>query len=183
VAARNPWLVVIDMQTIFSIDGKWWGVPNFDAIIGPIQQLAAKYGADQTLLTRFVAGPATGSWGPYYQDFPFANVPPTDPIYDLVAPIAGLTGAENVVTATTFSKWDVLQPKTGDYPTLILTGVATDCCVLSTAIAAAEAGAFVTVVMDACGGSSAANQAAAQAIFAGYAPLITIASSAELLSS
>ena len=75
---------------------------------------------------------------------------------------------------TTFSKWTGISEKIGPYPQLTLAGVATDCCVLSTAISAAEAGAFVTVAMNACAGSSDANQPAAQAIFEGYAPLIRV---------
>jgi len=62
--------------------------------------------------------------------------------------------------------------RTGQYPHLVLAGVATDCCVLSTAMAAAEAGAFVTVALDACAASSSDNQLAAKNILMGYAPLI-----------
>lgn len=175
------WLVIIDMQTIFS-QPQWWPCPKFDDIIAPIQRLAAAFG-ERVLLTRFVDGDPVGSWGPYYEAFPFAKVPPSDPIYDIVEQLQSLITPDNVVTMTTFSKWDGLRVKTGDYPHLVLTGVATDCCVLSTAMSAAEAGAFVTVVMDACAGSSDANQAAAQNIFDGYAPLISTTTTAELLAS
>ena len=91
----------------------------------------------------------------------------------------------NVVTMTTFSKWgdehNGLRAKTGKCPHLVLAGVATDCCVLSTAISAAESGAFVTVVMDACAGSSEENQFAAQNVLMGYAPLIEVTDHQELL--
>jgi nicotinamidase-related amidase len=183
----SPWLVIIDMQTIFSQYPKWWGCPSFDDIIAPIGQLAAKYG-DRTLLTRFVAEQdPQGSWVPYYEQFPFAKVPPSNAIYDLVPPIQRLAREDNVVVMTTFSKWGDerhgVRAKTGKYPHLVLAGVATDCCVLSTAIAAAEAGAFVTVALDACAGSSAENQSAAEKIFKGYAPLISVTSCQELLAS
>jgi nicotinamidase-related amidase len=52
---------------------------------------------------------------------------------------------------------------------------------LSTAMAAAEAGAFVTVVLDACAGSSDVNQLAAKNILGGYAPLIEVKDHQELL--
>ena len=181
----NTWLVIIDMQTIFSAYPKWWGCPKFDDIIEPIRQLAAQY-ADRTLLTRFVAGADhQGSWAPYYETFPFANVPGTDSIYDVVNPLKSLIHDDNVVTMTTFSKWGNehhgVRAKTGAYPHLILTGVSTDCCVLSTAMAAAEAGAFVTVALDACAGSSDTNQLAATNILKGYAPLINIVDHQALL--
>ncbi len=179
-----PWLVIIDMQTIFSEYPKWWGCPNFQGILAPINRLAAQFG-ERTLLTRFVAAQVPqGSWVPYYQQFPFAKVPPTDPIYDLVPAVKHLVRPDNVVTMTTFSKWGDAQhgirAKTGPTPHLVLAGVATDCCVLSTAMQAAEAGAFVTVALDACAASSSENQIAAENIMKGYAPLIHVATAAQL---
>lgn len=167
-----PWLVVIDMQNVFT-SGEW-RCPRFGEIIEPIRALAARH-IGRTLLTRFVAGSEhDGSWKQYYDTFCFANVPDSDPIYDIIEPLRDLAREDNVVTMTTFSKWAGIRAITGDFPRLILTGVATDCCVLSTAISAAEAGAFVTVVPDACAGSSDDNQEAAKKIFRGYAPLIEL---------
>lgn len=182
----SPWLVIIDMQTIFSQYPKWWGCPKFNEIIQPILSLAANYG-DRVLITRFVRGPQPqGSWVPYYQEFEFSNVPGSDPIYDLVPEIANLVRDDNVITMTTFSKWGNelhgVRAKTGENPHLVLAGVATDCCVLSTAMSAAEAGAFVTVALDACAGSSDENQLAAKNILIGYAPLISITTTDQLLS-
>ncbi len=184
-SADRPWLVIIDMQEIFSHPDKWWSVPKFHEIIPEIHQLVEHF-QDRTLVTRFVRGPEPqGSWVPYYQQFPFANVPGTDPIYDLVPKIAKLDHGDNLVTMTTFSKWGNevhgIRAKTGKTPHLVLTGVATDCCVLSTAMQAAEAGAFVTVVIDACAGSSPENQLAAEKILVGYAPLIQIVKAERLL--
>jgi nicotinamidase-related amidase len=181
----TPWLVIVDMQTIFSQYPKWWGCPKFNDIIEPIRKLAAKYG-DHTLITRFVAGTDhEGSWVSYYKEFPFADVPDSDPIYDVVDQLKDLIRNDNVVTMTTFNKWGDehkgVRAKTGKYPHLVLTGVATDCCVLSSAMAAAEAGAFVTVVLDACAGSSDDNQLAAKNILTGYAPLIEVKDHQELL--
>jgi nicotinamidase-related amidase len=177
----NSWLVIIDMQNIFGTPSQYWWCPNFAEIIAPIQNLAAQF-PGRTLLTRFVAASdPQGSWVPYYQEFPFAEVPPTNPLYDIVTQLQSLIDPQNVVTMTTFGKWQGLSAITGPYPQLYLTGVATDCCVLSTAMQAAEAGAFVTVVMDACAGSSATNQVAAQNILIGYSPLIQITTSEELL--
>ena len=168
----DTWLVIIDMQNVFA--SGTWGCPKFATIIDPIRQLAASY-PGRTLLTRFVDAPQRfGSWVPYYQDFPFAKVPDTDPIYNIVHELQDLITKDNVVTMTVFSKWNGILAKTGPYPELLLTGVATDCCVLSTAMQAAEAGAFVTVDLSACAGSSARNQIAAQNIMLGYAPLIQV---------
>ena len=88
-------------------------------------------------------------------------------------PFAGLGGP--VVSATTFGKWGPdLAAVVGPDAPLVLTGVSTDCCVLSTALAAADAGRPVMVVADACAGLSEADHQRALDAMALYAPLITI---------
>ena len=82
--------------------------------------------------------------------------------------------AAHVVTAGTFGKWPVLRELLGDDPHVTLTGVSTDCCVLSTALPAADAGATVRVVRDGCAGSSPENHERALAAMALYAPQITL---------
>ena len=138
-----------------------------------IRELAAAHGPARTILTRFVADPGLGgSWGPYYEEWPFALVPGTDPLYDVAAGLADLT--EHVVTAGTFGKWPVLRGLVGEHARLTLAGVATDCCVISTALPAADAGATVRVVADACAGSTPENHERALAAMALFGPQITI---------
>ena len=125
------------------------------------------------MVTRFVADPSLGgSWEPYYRDWPFALVPDSDPLYAVVPELADV--AAHVVTAGTFVKWPVLRDLVGSAADLTLTGVSTDCCVLSTALPAADAGARVRVVGAACAGSSPENHERALAEMALYAPQITI---------
>ncbi|WP_461963052.1 cysteine hydrolase family protein [Curtobacterium sp. 24E2] len=137
------------------------------------------------MFTRFVAPPRPqGAWMPYYREWPFALVPDADPLYALTEPFASAAGDRNdpVVTEPTFGKWGTgLQAVVGDHPHLVLTGVSTDCCVLSTALAAADAGATVTVVADACAGASDADHERALDAMRLYAPLITVVDSAARL--
>jgi nicotinamidase-related amidase len=63
----------------------------------------------------------------------------------------------------------------------VLTGVSTDCCVLSTALAAADAGCFVQVVADACAGVTDTDHDRALAAMALYEPLIRVTTVAEIL--
>ncbi len=65
---------------------------------------------------------------------------------------------------------------------MVLAGVSTDCCVLSTALAAADAGVRVRVVADACAGVSDADHERALAVMALYGPLIEIVTSDEILA-
>ena len=61
--------------------------------------------------------------------------------------------------------------------------MSTDCCVLSTAVAAADAGVPVQVVADACAGVGDASHRKALDVLALYAPLIEVVTSAEVLTS
>lgn len=175
----DAWLVVIDPQRIFAAPDSPWGSPMFDAIVDPVRRLADAAGP-RTVLTRWVApDPAHGSWAAYLEAWPFAAVPADDPLFDVVVPLADLGPTR--ATASTFGKWDALRPITGEAPHLVLTGVSTDCCVISTALAAADAGASVTVVSDACAGSTPDNHRTALDVMALYPPQITLATTADVL--
>ena len=78
------------------------------------------------------------------------------------------------LSAGTFGKWPVLRDIVGDDAHVTLTGVSTDCCVLSTALPAADAGATVRVAAAGCAGSSLENHARALAAMALYGPQITL---------
>lgn len=88
-----------------------------------------------------------------------------------------------VVDAPTFGKWEALAPLVGPAPELVITGVSTDCCVISTVLPAADAGATLTVVTDACAGSTPENHAAACTVMGLYPPQVTLTTTAELLGS
>lgn len=179
--AGPAWLVAVDLQHVFGDPGSPWGSPTFaDAVDGTRTLLPAFAG--RTVRTRFVA-PAEpeGAWAPYYQDWPFALVGPDDRLYALVPEVADLVGP--VVSATTFGKWgSELAAATGHVRELVLTGVSTDCCVLSTALAAADAGVHVRVVTDACAGSDPTNHQRALDVMALYAPLVTLTTVAAVLA-
>ncbi|ROP66588.1 MULTISPECIES: cysteine hydrolase family protein [unclassified Curtobacterium] len=179
----DAWLVVIDMQQVFTGESPW-AAPRYDHAGVGIERLLPRF-TGRTVFTRFVAPQRPqGAWVPYYREWPFALVPDADPLYALTEPFASAAGDRNdpVVTEPTFGKWGTgLQAVVGDHPHLVLTGVSTDCCVLSTALAAADAGATVTVVADACAGASDADHERALDAMRLYAPLITVVDSAARL--
>lgn len=175
----DAWLVVVDPQRVFADPDSPWGSPMFDGALLAMLRLADRF-AGRTIVTRWVAPQQPlGSWGPYLDAWPFARVPADDPLYDLVGGTAALDAL--VLSATTFGKWGVIERVTGSAPHLVLAGVATDCCVISTALAAADGGATLVVATDACAGSTAENHAAALTVMGLYGPQITLATSAELL--
>jgi nicotinamidase-related amidase len=184
-------LVVVDMQNVFAEAGSAWRTPRFEQIVEPVARLVAAYTPD-AVFTRFVA-PARprGAWAPYYADWPFALQPPQHPMWQLVAQLAdaaarvrGHDAAGGVVTKATFSKWGPeLARLIGPEGRMVLAGVSTDCCVLSTALAAADAGAEVWVVPEACAGVDDASHAKALHVMSLYAPLVKVVPLAQALAS
>jgi len=180
------WLVAIDLQRVFGDPSSQWCAPRYAAAAANVVRLATAWGG-RCVLTRFVA-PAepTGSWVPYYEAFPWALDPPDSTLYELTDEVSAVAtaGAASVVTATTFGKWSTdLRAVVGDQPRLVVTGVATDCCVISTVLAAADGGADVTVVTDACAGSTDENHQKALDVMGLYAPLVSFATTDELLGA
>ncbi len=180
----DAWLVVIDPQRIFADPSSEWGSPMFDAALPQMKALRSGFGADRTVLTRWVPGSdRSGSWAAYFERWPFADRPTTDPVFDLVGPAAGWS-SRGTLDLTTFGKWgESLTRITGEHPTLVLAGVSTDCCVISTALPAADAGATVLVAADACAGASEEDHAAALRVMGLYDPQIVVTSSAEVLAA
>jgi len=177
--AAAPSLAVIDMQRVFGEPGSPWLAPRFAEIVDPVRRLAEAFGP-RVVFTRFVAPERPhGAWRQYYDQWPFALQPPDARIYELADPFAGMAGP--TLDATTFSKWGPdLAARTGGGP-LVLAGVSTDCCVLSTAVGAADAGVSVQVVADACAGVNDESHANALRVMSLYAPLVEVVTRAAIL--
>ena len=185
-APAAPWLLVVDAQRIFADPASQWAAPTFPAAMERIAQLAAHVGPERTLVSRWLpTADRTTSWGEYFRAWPFADVPATDPLYDLVDGAAELT-AHPTIDEPTFGKWGPqLRASLGAAATaapLLIAGVSTDCCVIATVLAAADAGAHLTVVTDACAASNEANGAAALHTMSLFGPQVTLASTAEVLA-
>jgi nicotinamidase-related amidase len=170
-------LVVVDLQHVFGDEDSPWLAPRFPEVLPRIRRLVEAFG-DRVVWTRFVAPTEpVGAWKEYYEQFPFALQPPDAEIYRLVED----PGTHPVVYATTFGKWGPdLVEVVGNGP-LTVVGVATDCCVLSTVLPAADAGVPVRVVSDACAGSGDDDHDRAMRIMGLYAPLVQIVTTDEVI--
>ncbi|TYP88057.1 cysteine hydrolase family protein [Blastococcus xanthinilyticus] len=177
-AGTDGWLVVVDLQHVFGEEDSPWTAPRFEEVRPRIRRLVDAFG-DRVVWTRFVA-PAepVGAWQEYYEQYDFARQPPDAHCYQLVEDPAG----RPVVDAHTFGKWGPdLAEVVGQGP-LTVAGVATDCCVLSTVLPAADAGVRVRVVTDACAGAGDDEHERALQVMGGYAPLVTFATTDEVLA-
>ena len=175
---QEGWLVVVDLQNVFRDPDTPWTTPRFEEIRPRIRRLVEAFG-DRVVWTRFVA-PAEplGAWKEYFEEYDFALQPPDAHCYRLVED----TGDHPVVDAPTFGKWGPhLIEIVGDGP-LTVVGVATDCCVLSTVLPAADAGVDVRLVTDACAGSSDEDHDAALHLMNRYSPLVRLVTTDEVLA-
>lgn len=181
--ALDHWLVVIDPQNIFAAPDSDWASPFFDDAVANIRRLAPAFG-DRVLITRWLpTADRDTSWGEYFSDWPFADRPPSDPIFDLVPAVQDLT-TRPTLDRPTFGKWGPnMEAVVGRGARVVLTGVSTDCCVLSTALTAADAGAYVIIAADACAGSTAENNEAALHVMGLYPPQLTISDTASILAN
>lgn len=182
---NDEWLVVIDRQKVFA-QSEWstWACADgtYYDTDEAFLKLAEAYG-ERVVYTRYVApDKPQDAWVEYFKDWPQFLVPPDDPMYDFTDETALLAKGHPVVTKTTFGKWgEELAQAIGGAKKIALCGVATDCCVMLTALAAADDGIAVRLVADACAGSTPDNQRLALEAMGLFAPLITVTDSAAIL--
>lgn len=176
-------LVVVDLQTVFADPASDWATPGFADVVPAVRSLVEAFDAAgaPVVFTRFVAPPEpAGAWVGYYERWPSVLRPAGDALWDLVDGLGQRQG-HPVVNATTFGKWGPeLAAAIGGAPSVVLAGVSTDCCVLSTALGAADAGVAVRVVADACAGASEADHERALAAMALYDPLVRVVDAASV---
>jgi nicotinamidase-related amidase len=178
----EPWLMIIDMQRIFGEPSSEWVTPGYAAASAGIQRLLRAFDS-RVCFTRFLpSDPPTGVWITYYEKWPFALDPVNAPLYELSEEF--VSTPTTTVDRTTFGKWDAETDRLLGHPQeLVLAGVTTDCCVLSTALPACDAGVHVTVVADACAGVTGQDHQRALDAMELYSPMIDVADVDSVLAS
>ena len=182
---EDEWLVVIDRQRFFcESDWSTWACADhtYDSTTEAFTKLAKAYG-NRVIYTRYVAPlKPESAWVDYFKDWPQFLVKPNDPMYDFTPETAELAEGHAVVTCETFGKWGAdLKAALGECRKITVCGVATDCCVLTTALAAADSGVAVRVAADACAGSTPENHELALKTMELFTPLITVCNTSEIL--
>jgi len=181
-AAAPSWLMIIDMQRIFSEPNSEWATPDYTLASAGIQRLLGAF-ESRVCFARFLPpDQPAGAWIAYYERWPFALDPANAPLYELTKEFASVPAT--MIDRTTFGKWDAATDEALGHPKdIVLAGVTTDCCVLSTALAAADAGVHVTVAADGCAGITEADHQRALDAMALYSPMINIAEVGSILAS
>jgi nicotinamidase-related amidase len=175
-------LMIIDMQRIFGEPSSEWATPGYASACAGIQRLLGAF-ESRVCFTRFLPpDQPSGVWITYYETWPFALDPVNAPLYELSEEFVSIPAT--IIDRTTFGKWDAETGRAlGNPDAIVLAGVTTDCCVLSTALAAADAGVHVTVAADACAGLTETDHQRALDAMALYRPMIDVAQVDTILAS
>lgn len=181
IVQGNSALVAIDMQVIFQDPHSQWHVSTYEQVASRVGRLVSRFPSN-VIWTRFVRDPEEqGSWGAYYDRWGSCRLEPHAVDWDLTLSVSQ---RDQVLTLPTFSKWGPeLASLTADNEHLIVCGVATDCCVLSTVMGAVDAGKHVTLVADACGGATPEAHDQAIGLMKLLSPMVRVVDTAELLDS
>lgn len=176
----NPALIIIDMQEIFKNQDSQWYCPEYNQAEDNVQKLIKRY-PKQVVWTRFVRDPKeVGSWQDYYRYWDECRLSETDQFWDITL---STQDHDQILTLPTFSKWgDELKGMTEDNSVLIICGVATDCCVISTALGAVDAGKSVIVPRDACAGATLEIHTKALDVMSMLSPMLEVVTTEDLLS-
>jgi len=178
----NCALLLIDFQNVFNDPKLSWYCPKFNDAL-KVALLCHQKLQCQTYITGFLP-PNTKIpiWNDYFNCFPDISTDSNNVIYDLNFP-ADSYG--KIVWSPTFGKWDTIRKHIFNEPgdsidTVYICGVATDCCVLATALAAVDDGMNVYIISDGCASGNDTQHLKGLDIMQGFSPNIKIVNSCEL---
>lgn len=184
--------VVVDMQRMFA-EATGWQVKGMERVVGPIARLCHAHAA-ATLFTRFVTphtpAEAQGEWQRYYERWRDMTLDEMDPgMLDIIPELRRFVPPAEIIDKGssyggfgTPSFTHALQRRGAS--TLVVSGVETDVCVLSTILQAIDRGWRVVVVEDGVLGSSPDHHEAALSLFRGrFGCQIEIACAEDILAA
>lgn len=184
-------LLVIDMQRMFA-EGTEWQVPNVNRVIQPIVALHEAH-AGVTIFTRFMTprtpAEAPGEWSRYYERWRDMTLDLMDPaMLDLMPALAACVPPGEVIDKRSYGGFDtpafVQALRRQHASSLVLTGVETEVCVLSTAMQAMDRGWRVVVVEDAVTSSAPeGHRAALELMRTRFTHQIDIAAAKDVLAA
>jgi nicotinamidase-related amidase len=184
-------LIVIDMQRLFA-EPTEWQVPGLAGIVPAVRRLVAHRPA-AAVFTRFVtpnsADDAPGRWRHYYRRWSSVTLDRMAPeMLDLMPELAPLAQAGAICDKSTYSALadgmlaDLLAAR--EVKTLILAGVETDVCVLTTALDAVDLGYRVVIASDAVTSSSTVgHRGAVDMLLARFDRQVDVATVAEICAA
>ena len=168
---KNDLLLVVDMQNVYKKGGKWQ-CENTEGAADNINKIIAS-GMNNVIFTKFIANEKNpvGVWKDYnvkYQDVnhdEYAN----EIVDELKENAEKFPVYEKSVYSSIENKKVIKACKKAGR--VVVTGVVSECCVLSTILALMDKGIYAVYLKDACSGLDKPKEAATELIFSGLSPL------------
>ena len=169
--AGGDLLLVIDMQNAYTAEGPWT-CPNMARATEQIIALIESGRFSEVIFTRFDAPQdPVGTW----KDYNVINREVNEDVWmnEMVPELAPYLTQYSVFSKSTYSSMTVPEIReaaeqcTARGGSVVLTGVVSECCVLSTAFEAIDLGCPVVYITDACAGCSDDLEAAVVSVLAG----------------
>lgn len=171
---KEDLILVTDMQKAY-LKGQKWECPNINSVIEKIVQLLSECNCN-VMFTAFTAPQnPTGQWIDYnYVNQDINSCPYKNEIIDRLKcyikkyPLVFKDKYSSLSNkSVTQAVYDII--KNGGR--VVITGVVSECCVLSTAMAAIDLGGKVIYIKDAVAGSSKKHEKAVELIMRGMEPI------------
>ena len=165
-------LLVIDMQNVYAKGGEWC-CPGTEAAAEKIKQLIAQANEKMDIVFTAFYAPQdpVGTWQDYNRDY--AEINANDYNNEIMDILKAEAGHYPLYGKSTYSSLTIpeLTEAVGKAKRVVITGVVAECCVLATAMAAIDAGAYVIYLTDAVAGFSKELEESVERILSMLEPL------------
>lgn len=174
---EKPLLLLIDFQNAY-LSGQEWECPNIDSAVNNATRLINSDLFNTIISTRYIATESpTGVWKEYNQKYDRIN----NDIY-LNEEITEISKAlHNASSNHQVAKYDkstysalsnnAIKEAVLSASYVVIAGVTTGCCVLSTVMELIDLGVYATIIKDATAGTSIACEEAVWTVLEGLSPL------------
>lgn len=169
----NPLLLIIDMQNVYK-EGQPWECKNYDNALSNILDLLndGRFSQDNTILTRYIASAhPTGVWKNYNKEN--AEINANQWYNDLDQKLQLRCKDYKCYDKSTYSSYSVkeIQEAANNASSVVITGVAAECCVLATVSSLIDDGKYVYYITDAIAGLDNEKEKATIKVLEGLTPL------------
>lgn len=168
---KNPLIMVIDMQNVYS-NGQKWECSNFNKALENITLLLDNSTNSNTIFTRYIASEnPKGIWADY--NYENAEVNSDSWSNEIIDDLKKYTNTFKVIDKDVYSSLSSNNVKKDAEASscVVVTGVVAECCVLSTVMSLIDAGIYVVYLKDAIAGVNNETEEATIKILEGLVPL------------
>ena len=182
MSKRDDMILVIDMQNVYR-PGQPWGCHTFDRACRNIRKLL-ETSPGAAYFTKFIASPnPDGVWKEYNRVNREIN---ENPWMNAIADeLSDFARRYPVLEKSVYSSMKIPEIRAAAHGgrNVVLTGVVSECCVLSTCMEAIDLGAHVVYLRDACAGDCAETETAVETVLSRLPLHVTICDTADYVSS